>query len=265
MSNNVLGTNYFIGDSVTTTGGSAIGIITSYSSNAQVNNNIITNVKARHPGNTQTSPIGLSAQNSSGNFYNNKISNIINEGTSATSRAIGISGSGLSPEICNIYNNFISNLSKTTVTVSGTLSVFGIRSTQQGGAGVCQYFYNSIYLSAAGTVPYSSVCFGSFGGGVPMVTYDNLFINTVSTSNATARSVAIQDGNTQVAPAPSGLLYSNFNDLYAPGTNGAVGLNGSATFRNTMADWRNNNTSVSLSLDTASSNIAVNFVNTATN
>ncbi|HMQ67925.1 MAG TPA: hypothetical protein PKA90_02995 [Ignavibacteria bacterium] len=265
ISNNVLGSIHYIGDSATTTTGSAIGIITSYGSNAQVNNNIITNVKARHPGNTQTSPIGLSAQNSSGNFYNNKISNIINEGTSSTSRAIGISGSGLSPEICNIYNNFISNLSKTTVTVSGTMSVFGIRSTQQGGAGVCQYFYNTIYLSSALPAPYTSGCFGSFGGGVPMVVYDNILINNISTSSATARSVAIQDGNAQVAPAPSGLLYSNFNDLYAPGTNGAVGLNGSATYRNTLADWRNNNTSASLSLDTASSNIAVNFVNSATN
>lgn len=98
-----------------------------------------------------------------------------------------------------------------------------------------------------------------------MVVYDNILINNNSTSSATARSVAIQDANTQVAPAPSGLMYSNFNDLYAPGTNGAVGLNGAANYRVTLADWQNNNTSASLSLDTASSNIAVNFVNSATN
>jgi hypothetical protein len=114
------------------------------------------------------------------------------------------------------------------------MSVFGIRSTNfAGGGGANQYFYNTIYLSSPAPATYTSGCFGSFAGLVPMVTYDNIFINNISTSSATARSVALQDANAQVAPAPSGFLFSNFNDLYAPGTNGAVGLNGAATYRNT--------------------------------
>ena len=77
-----------------------------------------------------------------------------------------------------------------------------------------------------------------------MVTYDNIFYTNVSTSSATASSIAIQDGNAQTAPVCSGLLVSNFNDLYAPGTNGQVGANtNTATYvlRNTLALWKSNN------------------------
>jgi hypothetical protein len=90
VSGNILGSTHYIGDSLTGTSGSAIGIIVSFCTNVIVSDNQILSVKARHPSNGQSSPIGISGQNCQGDFFNNKISGIVNEGTSSTVRAIGI-------------------------------------------------------------------------------------------------------------------------------------------------------------------------------
>lgn len=258
-----LGQTTYIGSALA--GSSAIGIIISNGKNAQVFNNNVVSVQC--PSTTATgSPIGLSCQNSSGRFYNNYIRDVFTGSlTSAATRPCGIQGSGLSPDTSKIYNNFVTGIRKGyTGAASATIAIVGLRSTQQGGGGIVSWDYNTVYLSSVSPLNVTSIAYASFAGGVVYITRNNIFFNNISTASVTSRSVAIQDANTQVAPAPSGLMKSNFNDLYAPGTNGAVGLNGSATFRNTLADWQSNNTSAALSLDTASSNVNVNFVNSGT-
>ena len=251
-----LGQTTYIGSSLA--GSSAIGIIVSNGKNAQVFNNNIVSVQVAAT-NASGSPIGLSCQNSSGRFYNNYIRDVFaGSTTSNVTRPVGIQGSGLTPDTSHIYNNFVTGIRKgyTGVTATATVSLVGLRSTQQGGAGIVNWSYNTVYLSSVSPVYYSSCAYASFGGGVVMNVADNIFYNNISTANATARSVAIQDGN---AAVPSGFLKSNYNDLFSPGTNGAVGLNGAATFSTTLANW----TTANPLLDINSSNVVVNFVNTA--
>jgi len=271
IANCILGQTTPLGDNITGTSGSAIGIIVSNCNNVNVHDNTLVSLRATNAANTQAI-IGISGQNSIGDIHSNKILEVTNFSTSATVsvRAIGIQAGAVVAGNQLFYNNFISGISKPSQPLHSTITVFGIRSTNfAGGNGINEYYYNSIYLAGTG-VNYASTCFGSFAGGVFMVTYDNIFYNNVSTSSATASSIAIQDGNAQTAPVCSGLLVSNFNDLYAPGTNGQVGANTNTApyvLRNTLALWKSNNLANPLftnnACDTASSSVNVNFVNSA--
>ena len=89
-----------------------------------------------------------------------------------------------------------------------------------------------------------------------MVTKNNIFVNTISTSSATARSGAIQDAN----GSSSTFLTSNNNCFAASGTNGVIGVNGAATYRTSLADWQAANTG----LDGNSFTEVPPFINVAT-
>ncbi|MEP7169512.1 MAG: fibronectin type III domain-containing protein [Bacteroidota bacterium] len=265
-----LGQTTFIGNSGT---GQAIGMLLQSQTNINVFNNTLYSVKSTSAANVN-SIFGLLVQNASGEIFNNKILEVFQgntTSTSATLRSVGIQTGALIGGLV-YYNNFIANVRRAyTGAAAAAVTAFGVRSTNfTGGGGAQEYYYNTIYMSATAPVPYSSVAFGSFAGGVIMITYDNIFFNNISTTSATASSFAIWDANAQTAPAPSGVLGSNFNDLYTPGTNGAVGGNGNVgntnptSIRTTLAAWQSNNTSPALSLDTASSSVNVTFVNAAT-
>jgi len=260
-----LGQTTFIGNNGT---GQAIGLLIQNAENVMVHDNILYSVKS--PLATNANAIfGMLVQNASGEIYNNQILEVFQGNTtSAGVRSIGIQSGALLNGLV-YYNNFISNVTRGyTAAANNGINCLGVRSTNfAGGGGVTEYYFNTIYMSAPAPVTYTSTAFGSFAGGVFMLTYDNIFINNISTSNSVARSIAINDGNTQTAPMCSGLLLSNFNNLYASGTNGVIGCNGAATYRTTLADWQSNNLAnpsfTNNACDTVSSSVSVNFVNTA--
>lgn len=259
-----LGQTTYIGNGLASS--NVFGVFMNNATNVNIHNNTIYSVKGTNAANAGTI-IGMIFQYCNGEVYNNIVKEVIQPSTaSSTARAAGIQAAGLGTSVyLFVYNNFISGVSK-AFTGAGTnvINCFGIRTTNSvASTNIVAYLFNTIYLSNSATVPYSSACIGSFAGGVPYFVYDNILYNNINASGA-SRSVGLWDANTQTAPAPSGLCLSNFNDIYAPGANGAVGLNVTAAFRTTLADWQSNNTSAALSLDTASSNINVFFVNTAT-
>jgi hypothetical protein len=63
---------------------------------------------------------------------------------------------------------------------------------------------------------------------------DNIFYNARSNASGGIANVAIAVGGT--APNPLGLI-SNYNDLYATGTNGVIGMFNS-TIQTTLANWQ---------------------------
>lgn len=240
ISNCILGSTIPLGNNLSATSGSPIGIIVSANINAMVFGNTIAGLAATNTASTATL-IGLSAQNSSGSYYNNVIHGLYHANTTsttATTRAVGFQAGSPAGEVVRFYNNFIYDIFRNyTGSAVPTHFVLGIRSTNfTGGGGTCEYFYNTVYLSTASAVPYGTLAFGSFAGGVPMVTKNNIFVNAISTTNPTARSGAIQDAN-----ASPGFLTSNNNIFNATGTNGVIGVNGAATYQTTLSDWQTNN------------------------
>jgi hypothetical protein len=246
---------------------SPIAILAANATGVKIFNNTISDVTIANAANTGVAT-GITLQNVSGNIYSNKILKITQGNTTSTTtsvRAIGITVGAISSGIVKVYNNFITGITRSyTGAAVETPFAFGIRSTNfNGGGGTSEYYYNTIYMATAAPVPYGSVAFGSFAGGVQMTTKNNIFYNNISTTSATARSVAIWNANT----VPNTLLTSDMNDLYAPGTNGAVGGNGNnatpaapLTYSTTLTDWKTANAST----DVNSVSINVNFTNAAT-
>ena len=251
----VVGQTTFIGNNLTGTSGSPIGIIISNVSNGSVFNNTIASVKAINTGST-AGPIGLSGQNSTGNIYSNKINEVSTANISSTAaRPIGIQASGLTSGNLTIYNNFVSGIKRgNTATASTTISLVGLRSTQQGGAGVVRWYHNTVYLSDVVSANYSSAAFATFAGGVNIEARNNIFVNAI-VSNTGARSYGINEANL------TNVFYiGTYNDIYAPGgANSYVGLKGTATLCATMASWR-----TATGQDLYSNSAAVTFVNVAT-
>ncbi|MEO6695288.1 MAG: fibronectin type III domain-containing protein [Ignavibacteria bacterium] len=252
VSGNILGQTILIGDNLTTTAGSPIGIIISNCSNALVFNNDVVNVSATLSTST-SSPIGMSGQNSSGKIYNNYIRKVFSANTaSATVRPIGIQGSGLASSPLNIYNNFVSNVTKSySGAATLTIGAVGLRSTQQGGAGVVNWYFNSVYLAAPAAVNYTSAGFQSFAGGVNITLKNNILFNNIA-NVSTSRSYAINEGNTA-----NTFYVGQYNDLYAPAAGGNTGLK-AATLTPTLADWR-----TATGQDLSSVAVSVTFANTA--
>jgi len=251
----VVGQTTFIGSNLTGTSGSPIGIIISNVSNGSVFNNTVASVKAINTGST-ASPIGMSGQNSTGNIYNNTIKEVSSANISSTAvRPIGIQASGLTSGNLTIFNNFVSGVKRgNTATASATISLVGIRSTQQGGAGVVRWYHNSVYLSDVVSANYSSAAFQTFGGGVNIEARNNILVNAI-VSNTGARSYGINEGN-----ATNAFYIGTYNDIYVPGgANSYIGLKGASTLCPTLASWR-----TATGQDIYSNSAAVTFVNVAT-
>lgn len=108
----------------------------------------------------------------------------------------------------------------------------GIAETVQG-TGANNIYHNSVYISGSPTTgTANSFAFQSTIFTNTRNYRNNIFYN--GRSNATGKHYAIRVGG--AVPNPTGLT-SNNNDLYAPGTNGFVGLfNG--VDRRTLADWQ---------------------------
>jgi hypothetical protein len=250
----VIGQTTFIGDNLAT-GGSPIGIIISNGANANIFNNTVVSVKATNASST-VGPIGLSGQNSTGNIYGNTIKEVSVANISSTAaRPIGIQASGLTSGNLTIYNNFVSGIKRGNPATAGTtISLVGLRSTQQGGAGVVRWYHNTVYLSDVVSANYTSAAFASFAGGVNIEARNNILVNTI-VSNTGARSYGINEAN-----VANTFYTGTYNDIYAPGgANSYVGLKGTATLCATMASWR-----TATGQDLYSNSAAVTFVNVAT-
>src|SRR4029450_1265157 len=97
------------------------------------------------------------------------------------------------------------------------------------------YYFNSVYIGGTGVASASNT-FAFFSDVVNNTRNfeDNMFWNARSNASGGIANVAIEVGGT--APNPPGLS-SNFNDLYATGIDGVVGIFNSV-IQPTLADWR---------------------------
>jgi hypothetical protein len=246
--------------------GSAAGISVGAQRAMRLLNNRIDSVLVRN-----SSPIlptnasAFSLDNASGRIEGNRVS-YVRYGALANSLAQGIRASVILGDTLKIFNNFLGGISRvdfTAGTTDNTIYALGIWLFRQaGGGGLTQAFHNTIVLPAApAPVAYSSAGFYLSGGSTgpfPAELLNNIIINRLSTSIATQGAFAVVDGN-----SARGNLLSNFNVLFAPGINGAVGqtgreLGGTRVTSVTLADWRTN-----AATDASSVSKAVAFVNEA--
>ena len=97
------------------------------------------------------------------------------------------------------------------------------------------YYFNSVYIGGTGVASASNTF--AFNSDVVTNTrnfVDNIFWNARSNASGAGKNYAITVGGT--TPNPAGLT-SNFNDLYATGTGGFVGLF-NAVDQPTLLDWQ---------------------------
>ncbi len=174
----------------------------------------------------------------------NLIHSIVNTSTDNTSQIWGIvqrgSATAAVPVRANVQNNMIRlGLDAAGNSLTGGLSIIGIRDIQgaTGGAGttVVNYYFNSVYIGGTGVASSSSTF--AFNGSALTSTrnyVDNIFWNARSNASGAGKNYAISLAGT--APNPAGLT-SNYNDLYATGTGGFVGLF-NAVDQTTLANWQ---------------------------
>jgi uncharacterized protein DUF4214 len=174
----------------------------------------------------------------------NFIHSISNTSTDNTSQIWGIvqrgSGTAGVPVRAIVKNNMIRlGIDASGAPITAGLSIIGIRDIQgaTGGAGttVVNYYFNSVYIGGSGVVSSSST-FAFNGSALTSTrTYENnIFWNARSNASGAGKNYAISVAGT--APNPAGLT-SNFNDLFANGTGGFVGLfNG--IDQTALSDWQ---------------------------
>jgi hypothetical protein len=174
----------------------------------------------------------------------NFIHSIANTSTDNTSQLWGIvqrgSGTAGQPVTASVRNNMI-RLGHDAAgnSITSGLSIIGIRDIQgaTGGAGttVVSYYFNSVYIGGSGVASSSSTF--AFNGSALVSTrsyVDNIFWNARSNASGAGKNYAISLAGTAINPAG---LTSNYNDLYANGTGGFVGLF-NAVDQTTLADWQ---------------------------
>ena len=174
----------------------------------------------------------------------NFIHSISNTSTDNTSQMWGIvqrgSGTAAAPVTATIRNNMIRlGIDAAGNSATGGLSIIGIRDIQGavGGAGttVVSYFYNSVYIGGSGVVSSSNTFAFNSTALVSTRSYvDNIFWNARSNASGAGKNYAISLAGTAANPAG---LTSNFNDLFANGTGGFVGLF-NAIDQPALNDWQ---------------------------
>lgn len=185
---------------------------------------------------------GISLDSCSGEVTENEINNLEYEGTIGS--VFGIRSSTWLGDTTLIANNKISGLLRSNFTASTSdpsFTITGIWIFNQGGNnGLASILHNSIFLEAELPVSYSSAGVNLSGGSTgqfPGEVFNNIIVNTISTSSPEYRSFGLVDGNTS-----RGFLISDYNDLYANGDNGYLGaigreLGGTEQFTNSLEDF----------------------------
>jgi hypothetical protein len=174
----------------------------------------------------------------------NLIHSLVNTSTDNTAQLWGIvqrgSGTAGVPVTAVMKNNMIRlGLDANGNSITSGLSLIGIRDIQgaTGGAGstVVSYYFNSVYIGGTGVASSSSTF--AFNGSALTSTrnyVDNIFWNARSNASGAGKNYAISVAGT--APNPAGLTM-NYNDLFANGTGGFVGLF-NAVDQTTLANWQ---------------------------
>jgi len=236
FTNNTLGSTLALGNNIAT--GAPIGIIMQGVYNATCSGNTLDSLRCL-TASTTVAMTGMTAQVASGNFFNNRIKYMSHPNlTSTTPIVIGFQAGTYPGYNLYVYNNTITGINRPfTGTATGLNLVMGIQVTNfiTGGTPgfTANIFNNSVYLSNATTVNYSSACLRVSVSGVPANVYNNLLYNASSTSNAAVSHYAITDTNSSRLN-----LVSNYNNLVSTGTNGYVGRS-SGTRMLSLANWRN--------------------------
>lgn len=183
---------------------------------------------------------GISLDSCSGIVRSNKIENLEYQGTIGA--VFGIRSSTFLGDETLIANNSISKLKRSNFTGSTTdpsLTITGIWIfNQSGNNGLAKILNNTIFLSADAPVSYSTGGINLSGGSTgkfPGDVYNNIVVNNISTQLPAYRSFALVDGNTN-----RGFLRSDYNILFANGTNGYLGaigreLGGTEQFTNDLS------------------------------
>jgi hypothetical protein len=158
--------------------------------------------------------------------------------TDNTSQIWGIvmRGAASGTATATFQNNMIRlGIDKDGNSITGGFSIIGIRDIQGAGSSSVGYYFNSVYIGGTG-VGSSSNTFALNSGVVttPHNYRDNIFWNARSNASGAGKNYAIALGGT--TPNPAGLT-SNFNDLFANGTGGFVGLF-NAIDQTTLANWQ---------------------------
>ena len=101
-------------------------------------------------------------------------------------------------------------------------------------AGTNNVYFNSLYVGGSGVASFSNT-FGFVSNVTTNIRnyFDNIFWNARSNASGAGKNYAIAVGGT--TPNPAGLT-SNYNDLFASGTGGFVGLF-NATDQPTLSSW----------------------------
>jgi Domain of unknown function (DUF4214) len=164
--------------------------------------------------------------------------------TDATSQIYGMiirGGNTTGTATTTVQNNMIRlGLDASGNPITTGFLIRGIRDSAAGAGGNTNnsYYFNSVYIGGTG-VASSSNSQAFFSDQVTSATSprdirDNIFWNARSNAAGTGKNYAIAVGGT--APNPAGLT-SNYNDLYATGTGGFVGLFNSVD-QTTLANWQ---------------------------
>lgn len=225
-----------------------------------VNNNIVRNITVN--GAVLSDGIFINSAQGLSSVYNNKVMNIRNNSTTATTGITGIRAN-IATSAGNelrVYNNFVSGLTSAyTGAASATRQIKGIQ-VQSAGGGVStsaiNIDFNSVSIDGSASPNISSTAYeiGTTSGPV-INTRNNIFANL--TGNQTAPSANYAWVSTSAASIGNTGSASNYNDLFVQGTAQAfVGL-GNATTYSTLANWQ----TAMVGQDANSQSCAPGFVN----
>ncbi|HRI59222.1 MAG TPA: proprotein convertase P-domain-containing protein, partial [Saprospiraceae bacterium] len=144
-----------------------------------------------------------------------------------------MTGLQLNAGTANVQNNMIRlGVDAAGADITNGYGIFGIREA----AGNNNVHLNSVYIGGSGVSAGTTNTF-AFSSVVTTGArnyFSNIFYNARSNGAGTGKHYALEFGGT--APNPVGIA-SNYNDLYAPGTGGFIGLFNTAD-QATLAAWR---------------------------
>ena len=232
--------------------GYVVNVSTAVANSSQISRNVVHSL-SNASGSAQTSiyamdltlPATTNIAAGANIIERNLIHSIVNTSSDNTSQIWGIvqrgSGTAGAPVRANIQNNMIRlGLDAAGNSILAGLSIIGIRDIQgaTGGAGttVVNYYFNSVYIGGSGIPNQVSSTFAFNGSALTSTRnyINNIFWNARSNALGAGKNYAISLAGT--APNPAGLT-SNYNDLYATGTGGFVGLF-NAVDQTTLANWQ---------------------------
>ncbi|MFZ1321262.1 MAG: T9SS type A sorting domain-containing protein [Ignavibacteria bacterium] len=156
-----------------------------------------------------------------------------------------------------VYNNMISlGLRTNGSSITTGFSIIGIRDNT-GGSGSWNYYYNTVYIGGSGVAAPGNNSYALLSNVVnnPRDFKNNILINVRGNLvSGGAEHFAYRLSGVGVNPAG---LTSNFNNLYASGTDGVLGFY-DAVIRTNLANWQ-----LATGQDGNSSSVSVNFVDPA--